>query len=222
MSSFTDAQAVANYASRPAQQVPGFHDLQRMAAILLAERAPDNAEILVLGAGGGLELRAFAQRHPNWRFTGVDPSAEMLALARQTLGPLAARATLVKGYIDTAPPGPFDGATCILTLHFVPRAERVNTLAELRRRLKSGAPLIIAHHSFPAGQAESWLNRYADFATPDGADPAKARAGAQAIAQKLPILSPEDEMAALTEAGFTEIAQFYQGFTFRGWVATAP
>lgn len=222
MSSFTNAQAVATYASRPAQQVPGFHDLQRMAAILLAERAPEHAEILVLGAGGGLELKAFAQRHPNWRFTGVDPSAEMLALARQTLGPLAERAALHEGYITTAPAGPFDGATCILTLHFVPRGERVKTLTALRRRLKSGAPLIIAHHSFPADQAESWLNRYADFATQTGTDPAKARTGAQAIAQNLPILSPKDEMAALAEAGFTQIAQFYQGFTFRGWVATAP
>lgn len=34
-----------------------------MAAILLAERAPENAQVLVLGAGGGLELKAFAEAH---------------------------------------------------------------------------------------------------------------------------------------------------------------
>src|SRR3546814_7783683 len=89
-----------------------------MAMLLLAERTPDDARILVLGAGGGLEIKAFAEARPGWRFDGVDPSAEMLDLARVTLGPLAARAALHHGVIDSAPEGPFDAATCILTLHF--------------------------------------------------------------------------------------------------------
>lgn len=82
-----------------------------MAALLLAERATSDARMLVLGAGGGLELKAFADWHPQWRFAGVDPSREMLDLARRTLGPLASRVVLHEGYIESAPDGPFDGAT---------------------------------------------------------------------------------------------------------------
>ncbi len=80
--------------------------------------------MLVLGAGGGLELKAFAHAHSGWTFDGIDPSAEMLKLAAQTLGPLASRARLHQGYIDEAPEGPFDAATCLLTLHFMTIGER--------------------------------------------------------------------------------------------------
>ena len=43
----------------------------------------------------------------------------MLKLAERTLGPLGARVQLQHGYIDDAPDGPFDAATCLLTLHFL-------------------------------------------------------------------------------------------------------
>ncbi len=85
---FTDPAAVANYAQNPPRLVPGFADMQRMAMFLLTERVPATARVLVLGAGGGLEMKVFAQTKPGWQFDGVDPSAEMLALARATLGPL--------------------------------------------------------------------------------------------------------------------------------------
>jgi tRNA (cmo5U34)-methyltransferase len=127
LSRFSDPAAVASYAEGPPQFVPGFRDLHRMAAILIAERAPGAAGLLVLGAGGGLELKAFAEAHPNWTFDGVDPAAEMLKLAQSTLGPLASRARLIRGYIDDAPLGPYDAATCLLTLHFLPADERLGS-----------------------------------------------------------------------------------------------
>ena len=125
---FTDPAMVAGYAESTPRKVPGFADLHRMAMLLLAERAPQAADILVLGAGGGLELRAFAEAQARWRFVGVDPSAQMLDLARRVLGPLQSRVELRQGYIDAAPAGPFDGATCLLTLHFLAREERLRTL----------------------------------------------------------------------------------------------
>ena len=38
LSSFSDPVSVARYADGPMRMVPGFHGLQRMAAVLLAER----------------------------------------------------------------------------------------------------------------------------------------------------------------------------------------
>ncbi|MDQ0068695.1 SAM-dependent methyltransferase [Variovorax boronicumulans] len=115
-----------------------------MAALLFAERAPESANVLVIGAGGGMELTALARVHPQWQLVGVDPSQPMLDLAAAALGPLAARAQLHLGYTDTAPVGPFDAATCLLTRHFVPIEERRSTLKEIRRRLKPGAPFVMA------------------------------------------------------------------------------
>lgn len=224
MLSFSDPESVARYAEAPVRLVPGFHDLQRMAALLLAENTPDDASILVLGAGGGLELKVFAEWKADWAFVGVDPSAEMLDLARQTLGSLAPRVSLIEGYIEDAPQGPFDAATCILTLHFIPKEERLRTLVEMRQRLKPGAPLIVAHHSFPQAEDEKaiWLERYAAFAIANGVPAEQAHGAAKAIGGKLPALSPQEDEALLLEAGFSNVQVFYAGLTFRGWIAFNP
>ena len=221
---FNDRAATAGYADRARRLVPGMDDMQRMAGVLLAERAPADGHILVVGAGGGAEIATFARLQPQWRFTGVDPAAPMLDLARETLGAAMSRVALHEGYVDTAPEGPFDGATCILTLHFVEHVERARTLTEIRRRLKPDAPFVMAHISFPMGSAEErerWLSRYVAFAISSGVDADSVRNAATAIGEKLPLLSPEAEEAMLREAGFTDVQPFYQGFSFRGWVAYA-
>ncbi len=222
-SPFTDAAAVARYAEGPPRLVPGFVDLHRMTALLLAERAPPDARVLVLGAGGGLELRSLAQAQPGWTFVGVDPAAEMLELAQQTLGPPASRVDWHCGYVADAPTGPFDAATCLLTLHFVNVAERQRTLREMHRRLKPGAPLVVAHFSIPQGQSQraTWLARYAAFAVSNGIEPEQAESARAAIEARLPILSPEQDEAMLQAAGFQEIGLFYAGLAFRGWIAYA-
>lgn len=220
---FSDPDAVARYAEGPPRFVPGFADLHRMSSLLLAERAPREARVLVLGAGGGLELKAFAEAQPDWTFDGIDPAAEMLKLAEQTLGRHAARTRLHQGYIDDAPEGPFDAAACLLTLHFLAPAERRRTLAEIHRRLKPGAPFVAAHSSFPqqADERASWLARYAAFAIASGAPPDQAENARAAIAARLETLAPEEDEAILRDAGFTKISLFYAAFTWRGWVAYA-
>lgn len=225
--SFSDPQAVARYADSPVRQVPGFHALQQMTTLLLAEHVPEDGHVLVLGAGGGLELKVFAEAQPGWRFLGVDPSAEMLKLAEATLGPLAPRVQFVEGYIDDAPDTAFDGATCLLTLHFLPAEQRLHTLREVRRRLKPGSPLIVAHHSIPQAKGEKlrWLQRYAAFSVSSGIvwpDSKNAIEVIEAIDARLPVLSPEQDVALLQEAGFESIELFYAGFTFRGWAAYTP
>jgi tRNA (cmo5U34)-methyltransferase len=220
-SPFSDPESVRNYAETPVRLVPGFHALQTMTRLLLAERVRSDARVLVLGAGGGLELKVFAENHPAWTFCGVDPSPEMLTLARQTLGPLASRIDFHEGYIDNAPAGPFDAATCLLTFHFLSEDERRRTLAEVYRRLKPGAPFVVAHFSFPQDDAEktSWLARYAAFAVASGASAEKIQNAAAAIRAQLPVLSPAQDEALLRDAGFKDVSLFYAGFTFRGWVA---
>ncbi|MGY0799981.1 class I SAM-dependent methyltransferase [Lysobacter sp. A286] len=221
MPSFSDADAVGNYANGPVRLVPGLHALHRMAGLLLAEVVPEDGRVLVLGAGGGMELKAFAEAQPGWRFFGVDPSPQMLALAADTLGLLAPRAELFEGYIDAVPEMSFDGATCMLTLHFLSVDERLHTLHELRRRLKPGAPLVVAHHSFSQSNEDRtrWLKRYAAFAVSSGIPESSAKSAIDAIATRLPVLSPDAEVALLQDAGYERIELFYAGFTFRGWVA---
>ncbi|TWC41533.1 hypothetical protein FBY03_102282 [Pseudomonas sp. SJZ079] len=74
-----------------------------MAALLLAEKVHEQGRVLVLGAGAGLELKVCCLVRPDGRFVGVDPSADMLALARQPLGELSAQVELRESYSDATP-----------------------------------------------------------------------------------------------------------------------
>jgi tRNA (cmo5U34)-methyltransferase len=127
---------------------------------------------------------------------------------------------LVNGYVEDAPAGPFDGATCLLTLHFLDTQERLRTLVALRERLKPGAPLIVAHHTKVEGKgAEHWMTRSVAFASGPQADFTEAATSAATMVGHLPLLSVREEEALLKEAGFIEIGLFYAGFSFRGWIA---
>ena len=213
----------ARYIEGPPRQVPGFASLHKIAIMLMAERAPENGRVLVLGAGGGLELKAFAEAKPGWTFDGVDPSADMLALAERTTEAYRERIGLHKGYIADAPVGPFDAAACLLTLHFVPREERLETLRQIFRRLKPGAPFVVAHISFEQEEPERslWIARHVAFGAPEGSDPADQESARHAIGTRLSVLAPDEEEAMLREAGFDGVSLVYAGLSFRGWVGYA-
>lgn len=218
-----DAHAASSYADGPPRQVPGYASLHRMVSLLLAERTPQDGRVLVLGAGGGQELKAMAEAHPGWSFDGVDPSSDMLRLAVQVAGPHAARMRFHLGYIDDAPGGPFDAATSILIFHFIPHDRRLETLKQVRRRLRVGAPFVLVHLSFPQTEPERsiWIERHVAYGLSSGSEPADAERARHAISSGLTILSPEEDAAMLRHAGFSHASLFYAGLSIRGWVAYA-
>jgi tRNA (cmo5U34)-methyltransferase len=222
LSSF-DARAARSYAEGPPRQVPGYSSLHSMVSLLLAERTPADGRVLVLGAGGGQELKALAEAHAGWSFEGVDPSADMLRLAEQVAGPHAARMRFHRGYIDGASDGPFDAATSILIFHFIPQDQRIETLKHVRARLRIGAPFVLVHLSFPQTEPErsKWIDRHVAFGRSNGLEPPDAERARQAISSGLTILSPEEDVAMLRRAGFSNASLFYAGLSIRGWVAYA-
>lgn len=216
MTHFDDRDAVAAYHANLRANVPGLAVLHELTGELLAEAVPDGGRVLVVGAGGGAELLHLVTQQPTWTFDGVDPSEPMLALARETLGERAGAVTLHAGYVDDAPAGPFDAATCLLTLHFLSRDERAHALDQIRRRLRPGSPLVVFHHSVPDDAREVWFTRAARHAAgPDAA------ARGTAMAARLPALSPAEDERLLTDAGFAGVGQFYAALSLRGWVAYA-
>lgn len=217
------APSAHSYVDGPPRQVPGFAGLHKMVALLLAETMPPDGRVLVVGAGGGLELKALAAFRPGWTFDGVDPSPSMLRIAEETLGSELARVNLHEGTIDVAPGGPFDAAVSLLTLHFIARDDRLPTLRKIRQRLRPGAPFVLAHISFPQREPErsAWIARHVAFGAQDGTDPAVLENARQAIGTRLTILAPDEEEAMLREAGFRDVSLFYAGLSFRGWVAYA-
>jgi tRNA (cmo5U34)-methyltransferase len=216
-------RSVNSYSEGPPRQVPGYSSLHRMVSLLLAEHTPADGRVLVLGAGGGQEIKALAEAEPGWSFDGVDPSADMLRLAEQVIGSHGARVRLHEGYIGVAPEGPFDAATSILTFHFIPREERLETLKQVRHRLKVAAPFVLVHLSFPQTEPErsKWIARHVAYGLSNGADPAHVENARHAISTRLTILSPDEEVAMLHKAGFSGVSLFYAGLSMKGWVGYA-
>lgn len=219
---FSDPAAVAGYAQRAHRTVPGLDVAHRLTEILLDEAVPADGRVLVVGAGGGLELAYLAAQHDRWTFEGVDPSRPMLDLARDATAAFADRITFREGFIDDAARGPFDGATCLLTLHFLAPPERLRTLQEIHARLTPGAPLVVLHHSIPGGDDRPrWLARTAALAARSGTPVEDARRNAAQLDERLPILEPAADEALLTQAGFTQVDNFFAALTIRGWTARA-
>jgi tRNA (cmo5U34)-methyltransferase len=220
---FADPDFAARYREGPPRFVPGHHDMLRMATMLLAEDAPRDAAVLVVGVGGGIEVRHFAEAHAGWRFTGVDPSAQMLAVARSMLAEQALRCDLIEGTVEAASLGPFDAASCLLTLHMIPDGTKLATLRAIRARLRPGAPFVIVDHCLDKAdpQFERRLDRYARFALDSGAPPEDVRRACEGIRQSVPMISRAREEALLEQSGFRDAEIFYAGLLWTGWTARA-
>ena len=105
------------------QLIPGYASLARLSVALLAaspRASIPGAAVLVAGCGTGAELQAAREQRPDWRLTALDPSTEMLAIARTRLGPACPidwRCTAVE---DLRGEPVFDGALSVLVLQSLP------------------------------------------------------------------------------------------------------
>jgi tRNA (cmo5U34)-methyltransferase len=83
--------------------------------------------------------------------------------------------------------------------------------------------LALVHLSFPQTEPERslWIARHVAYGLSNGIDPAHVENARQAIRDRLTTLSPEDEMAMIRQAGFSNASLFYAGMSIKGWVACA-
>lgn len=119
-------------------------------------RVPAGGMGIEIGVGTGANL---PYHPPGARVVATDASPAMLARAREKAQP--ERTPLVSCDVQALPfrDGTFDWAA--ETLVFCEVQSPAAGLAELRRVLKPGAPLVMLEHVRPSG----WLGRLADAAT---------------------------------------------------------
>ena len=193
-----------------------------LATALLRANCPDDARLLVVGAGGGMELQTFGAAGARWQFTGVDPSADMLALAHAKVDAcgLAGRVQFVQGTPDDLAPAPqYDAATCIYVLMHLPDdGSKLRLLESIARRLKPGAPLILvdAVRDHVAELAPAW-QQYAEARGMPAADMAgfldRIKTGNNAVTEAR-------NLELLAEVGFRTVTRFFTAFVISGWSAT--
>ena len=121
-----DSEIAAEYDKGIRRTFPTYDSMLRLAQTFLRANLEETASLLILGGGGGNELKAFGPTNPEWKFTAVDPSKAMLEVAKRKaeLMEMDNRVELINGTIEDVPiESTFDAATCILVLHFIPNVD---------------------------------------------------------------------------------------------------
>lgn len=187
---------------------------------------PADARILLAGAGTGAEARFLAPLFPGWRFTLVDPSEPMLAVARRHAEAegFADRCTFHVGLVSSLPEAPHHAATSILVSHFLTNAdERRAFFGDIAARLLPGGLLFTADlcadrddASFPPLMA-LWLGltAHAGALADDGGEGYRAAFGRDFAAH-----GPVEVAALIRAAGFSAPVPCAQAALIRGWIAT--
>ena len=99
-----------------------YEEIFNLTYCCLKANVDEKAKILIVGAGSGMEISLFSPLSPKWELTGVDPSGDMLNIAQKKINDnkLENEIKLIRGYVEKLEKAEiFDGATCILVMHFL-------------------------------------------------------------------------------------------------------
>jgi tRNA (cmo5U34)-methyltransferase len=196
------------------------HFLMRLALADL----PAQARVLCVGVGTGAEILALAEARPGWTFVGVDPSAEMLAVARHRLqqAGVMARCDLIHGYVEDVAHAGFDAVVSLLVAHFIKRPERPAFYAAIHDRLRPGGRFLSAEISadLDAPEFPAMLEDWKQVQTLMGATEDSLVRLPTMMREVLGVVPPADTEALWREAGFARPIPFFQAFMIRGWHAT--
>jgi len=219
----------AGYDRIESQVIPGYGSLARLGVALLASSpaaAAPGSEILVAGCGTGSELLEAVAQRPDWQLTALDPSAAMLAEARQKLADaprIQWQQSTVEALLEQpGNGGRFAGALAVLVLQSLPDdGSKLAFLSALARGLQPGAQLVLVdlmQSALPSleGQiAEAWQG----FQRASGLVPGAAMAASlSGLSEGLHPIGLARLTSLVNAAGFGDPARVFQALGFEGFL----
>lgn len=225
---FDDDRAAA-YSERVQQVIPGYDTLHDLMRLVMDVYCPSDGHILSVGAGTGEEILRLGLHRAHRQFTGVDPSASMLALAKDRIDQtdIKGRARLVEGRVqDLESDILYDGATLMLALHFVPNIPgsegKLALLTEISKRLKPGASLFVADGLGDPNDPvfQETLELWHHWRKLRGIDDEAERKHSEEVLKRIPFVSLGTQKALLMQAGFRTIKPVYNALHIHGLLAT--
>ncbi len=207
------------------QLIPGYASLARLSVALLAASARaglEGASVLVAGCGTGAELVEARAQRPDWQITALDPSAAMLAEARQRLGSegIDWRQARVE---DLETRGCFAGALSVLVLQSLPDdGTKLAFLTALARSLEPGGQLVLVDLMAPersplqAQVQQAWLG----FQRASGLEALAGSADGEltALTHGLHPIGVARLTALVNAAGFSDPARVFQALGYEGFL----
>jgi tRNA (cmo5U34)-methyltransferase len=220
-----EGERATNYDQRIPIWMPGYELMHDLLTAICSHILPEGASILVVGCGTGKELEWLGRTNPSWQLLGVDPSPEMLSIARERLAQagLGDCISLHEGVVSSLPNHIlYDAATLVLVLHFFPDdGAKLAILQSVVQRLKPHAPLILIDSCGETGsvQVTQWLSIYRYYLIQKGVSVQQIEERIPQILQNIHLVPEERLVALLTQVGFKSVERFYQGLLSRGWLA---
>ena len=222
-----DKNMAAEYDKGVRRTLPTYDSMFRLVHAYLRANTEEQANILLVGAGGGNELTAFGPSNPGWTFTAVDPAPPMLDIARMKANEMdiTERVKFIEGTIDSIEGSTtYDAATCMLVLHFIADVdEKLHLLKKIRQQLTPGAPFVLASmYGNPNDPAFDELFELWKAYWLDTTDLTEVEVDEMENAVRgLSFIPEEDIVRLLREAGFGNIAKFFTTNMFGGWICKA-
>ena len=203
--------------------IPGYRTLFPMVAAIIDPDLPPAGRVLVVGAGTGIEMVTLKRARPDLRVHGLDPSEQMLELAKGRVAgaEVTSGVTFQLGYATDVPTSPlFDAATLLNVLHFVPDdGGKAALLADIARRLKPGGVFVLFDlHGDPGSEEhERYMPAWRRYWTVRGMTPEEECDFERRIRDGIHFASAARVVELAREAGFTEPRRFYKSLLYGGW-----
>ncbi len=205
--------------------LPGYDAMHTMVLSCLRSHLQEKANLLIVGAGTGMELVKFAQGNQNWHMLGVDPSADMLSIAQEKIQQhnLSEQVKVFQGYTHDLPTHLlYDAATSILVMHFIPDdGSKLAFLQSIAQRLQSSAAFILVDvfGEKNTREFERTLSFMKEYWQEMKVPPEKTAALLESLNTGVYPIPEARVLELLQQAGFGDVVRFYTGLWVGGWVA---
>jgi len=220
VSKFTGAGA-REYDRDIRRLIPGYSTLLELAGpVMLSEIGDRPANLLVVGAGTGAELVELAYQSSRWRLRGLDPSRDMLEIARRRAehSGVSKRIAFSRCALEDAHfPEPFAGATSLFVAHFLSldAGAKRSYFIKLAEVLQPGAPLFVADISSRIFDLQS---SYSNWLLEMSGDPSRAATILSRLQTEFYPLAPGQQSTLMMEVGFERPTLVFSALGVEGWL----
>ncbi|WP_252059793.1 class I SAM-dependent methyltransferase [Acinetobacter sp. AHP123] len=217
---FNSPKVVEGYDEHIRKLIPGYEVIHQQVDAILQSVLKPNAHILIVGCGTGYELEYLLKRHPNWKFTAVDPSLTMLQKAKEQVELLdkSSQVTFIHGDTSALPLEPyFDAALSILVAHFVADDIKPVFFKEIYDRLKEKAVLLT--YDLMTCVNPQQLQALPYLCLDQGLTEEQCQKMLERMAQDFFSLTTEGYIKLLQKTGFESVQPYTQILTYQGFIA---
>ncbi|QNX61974.1 class I SAM-dependent methyltransferase [Acinetobacter seifertii] len=217
---FNSPKVVEGYDEHIRKLIPGYEVIHLQVDAILQSVLKPNAHILIVGCGTGYELEYLLKRHPDWKFTAVDPSLTMLQKAQEQVELLdkSSQVTFIHGDTSALPlEACFDAALSILVAHFVADDIKPTFFKDIYDRLKEKAVLLTYDLMTCINPMQLQALRYLCLA--QGLTEEQCQKMLKRMAQDFFSLTTEGYIKLLEKTGFESIQPYTQILTYQGFIA---